>query len=181
MVEARRKNSVLVVDDEPNIVEVVSLRALEVVDTVYPAHDGTEAIEIASTRHVDIAILDVKMPVMAGLDCLKALRAINPDIVAVFLTGYGDRDTIVEAMRLGAYDFLTKPISNETLQATILRCCEHADLLKQRRKVLEALLYEYTDFTAKSFDELNDAAKASVLRQVFSLMELKLSNRRAST
>jgi FixJ family two-component response regulator len=121
------------------------------------------------------------MPVLAGIDCLKQLRVIHPDIVAVFLTGYGDKDTIVEAMRLGAYDFLSKPISNETLQATILRCCEHSDLLKQRRKVLEALLYEYTKLTPKSFEDLDDASKASVLRQVFSVMEMKLTNRKVHT
>lgn len=175
----RRPNSILIVDDEPDIVEIVSERALEIVDTIYPAYDTQSAIEIARLHNVDVAILDIKMPSMSGLECFKTLKTINPDIVGVFLTGYADREVILEAMRLRAYEFLVKPINKEILLATIHHSCDYADLLKQHKLVLEALLYEYTRLSTREFDELDHQAQAAVLQKVYSLMQMKMANRQA--
>jgi len=101
--------TVLVVDDDPDVRKV--LTGVLHVDgfAVVAAADGEMALQKVGEVAPRVVILDLKMPGLDGMETLKQLKAIAPDVPVIILTGYGDISSAVEAMRLGAYDYLTKP------------------------------------------------------------------------
>lgn len=110
---------ILVVDDNRSAADALArvLRKLgEEVDTCY---DGATAIAMLSERHFDVVLTDLKMEPVDGMAVLSAARARRPPVEVVVFTAYGDVDVAVEAMRLGASDFLTKPVTVEQVQARL--------------------------------------------------------------
>ena len=101
--------SILTVDDDDEFRRVVARRfqrrGYEVAHTGSPS----EALAMAEQKHFDVAILDIAMPEMDGVQLLERLRQIDPDIQTIMLTGQGTIETAIRAMKLGAYDYLTKP------------------------------------------------------------------------
>lgn len=169
-----KEKSLLIADDEPDIVEIVSAVGRKCVTQVYTANNGLEAVEEAKKHPIDIAILDVKMPKMDGIACFRELKKANPDLVVIFLTAFADVQNTRESLRLGAVDFLDKPVSEDHLIASILRSCEIAELRREKKRILEALLYEYTKIGPKEFHQLTDHEQAKALKTVFAVMEMKL-------
>jgi DNA-binding NtrC family response regulator len=100
---------VLLVDDEVDFVEALSTRLKARGLGVEVAKDGYEALEKARVQQFDAIILDLAMPGMDGVETLRGLRKIQSEIQVIFLTGHGTLETGVEAMKLGAMDFLEKP------------------------------------------------------------------------
>jgi DNA-binding NtrC family response regulator len=100
---------VLLVDDEVDFVEALSMRLKARGLGVEVAKDGYEALEKARAQQFDAIILDLAMPGMDGVETLRGLRKIQSEIQVIFLTGHGTLETGVEAMKLGAMDFLEKP------------------------------------------------------------------------
>jgi DNA-binding NtrC family response regulator len=100
---------VLLVDDEVDFVEALSTRLKARGLGVEVAKDGYEALEKARVQQFDAIILDLAMPGMDGVETLRGLRTIQSEIQVIFLTGHGTLETGVEAMKLGAMDFLEKP------------------------------------------------------------------------
>lgn len=117
---------ILVVDDEPNVVKscarMLQLEGFE----VEGATGGAEALALYRDRRFDLALVDLKMPDMDGLQLLAALREYDPKAVVVIFTAYGTKESVVEALRLGAYEFLEKPLDARTLVATVRRILEQA-------------------------------------------------------
>ncbi len=110
---------VLLVDDETDFVEALSAR-LEVRGMlVEAAASGAEAIAKVKARRFDAVVLDLAMPGMDGIETLRELRAILPDVQVILLTGQASLKQGIEAMKLGAIDFLEKPVSIDTLLAKI--------------------------------------------------------------
>lgn len=109
--------SVLVVDDDAplrdRLARAFADRGLEVLE----AADHDEAIEVARTRSIDRAVVDLRMPGIGGLGVVEGLRALRPEMLIVVVTGYGSIATAVEAMRLGAHDYLTKPANADQILA----------------------------------------------------------------
>ena len=106
---------ILVVDDEKDIVEAIAdILALEGY-AVLKAYRGYEAVKIAVKEKPDLVILDVKMPIMDGMDTLHELRQKGFEKPVIIISGHGDVKTAVEAVRLGAFDFLEKPLSRNGL------------------------------------------------------------------
>src|SRR5512142_1813196 len=97
---------VLVVDDEAAMREVLEIRLTEWGHRVTLARDGAEARLLAEREHPDVVISDVQLPGLGGLDLLQSLKAGDPDRPVVLITAYGTIDEAVEAMKLGALDFL---------------------------------------------------------------------------
>ena len=79
---------------------------------ITPAENGQSALDLYPSVFAPLAIVDMKMPGMSGLELLQKLRAINPFIQVIVLTAFGSVETAVEAMRSGAYDYLTKPVDD---------------------------------------------------------------------
>ena len=100
---------VLLVDDEEDFVEALSARMEARGLRVEAAKDGYEALEKARVQQFDAIIMDLAMPGMDGVETLRALRVDQPELQVIFLTGHGTLETGVEAMKLGAMDFLEKP------------------------------------------------------------------------
>ncbi len=100
----------LVIDDEQGILEVVSRFAMRAGFDVVACSGGREAIAAMRARRVDLVMVDLRMPEVGGLDVLRALRETDPNCQAVLMTGYASVDTAIEAIKLGARDYLSKPL-----------------------------------------------------------------------
>ena len=137
MIMARTYN-ILIVDDEQSVVFLLKeeLSELEKYD-VATAYDGAEAINLLQSKPFDVVLLDVKMPRVSGLEVLKYVREQHPTTIAIMLTNFTDVKTAIEAMKLGAYDFVSKPYVREELLATIDRA------LELRRLTIDNKLMEY--------------------------------------
>lgn len=117
----RYKGSVLIVDDEEPMRRVLSRRLEAECYFCVTAADGRDALEKAATQQFDIVILDILMPGMSGMDVLPKLATWQPDVQVIMVTSVADIDTIAEAMRLGACDYVTKPFNMGDLVARVDR------------------------------------------------------------
>jgi len=106
---------VLVVDDEEEFALATAQRLRRRGFESHVAHSGEAAIEILSSASFDVVILDLRMPGMDGLETLRTLRRLDPDLQVVFLTGHGTVASGIEGMQLGAADFLQKPADFDLL------------------------------------------------------------------
>ena len=129
----------LVVDDDPDFRGTVARRFLRRGYRVHEASDGAEALAVADRRDIDVAILDMIMPGMNGLELLKRLKAAVPECEAIMLTGQGTVESAVEAMKLGAYDYLSKPFPLAEIELLIQKAYERRQLTKENRQ-LKAVL-----------------------------------------
>ncbi len=107
---------ILIVDDEKNIRETV-MRALETsAERIELAENADRALAILAEQEIDVMFLDLKLPDSNGLEVLRTVHLSQPDLIVIIMTAYGDVEAAVEAMRLGAMDFLRKPFSPDTLR-----------------------------------------------------------------
>jgi DNA-binding NtrC family response regulator len=125
--------SLLVVDDEQGILDVVSRFARRAGFTVVACSGGQEAIEKLETAHADVAMVDLRMPDIGGLDVIRAIRERDPRCQAVLMTGYATVDTAVEAIKLGAMDYVSKPLDFARLEQLLTSIREE---IERRRSIL---------------------------------------------
>ncbi len=107
--------TILVVDDDPNILEVLCARLSAADFSVIPAEDGPSALKILQKKNIDLLISDVKMPEMSGMDLLDEVRKLYPDLPVIFLTAYGTIPDAVNAVKSGAVDYISKPFDGKSL------------------------------------------------------------------
>ncbi len=125
--------SLLLVDDDPQIVGVLGKHFEKEGWTVFRAADPTSCAETYERERPDVVMLDLQLPGLSGLRLLEVLRARDPDAAVIMLTGHGDIETAVEAMRLGAENFLTKPVELAHLSAAAGRAFEKVELRRRNR------------------------------------------------
>jgi DNA-binding NtrC family response regulator len=125
--------SLLVVDDEQGILDVVSRFARRAGFDVVACSGGQEAIAQLQTTHADVAMVDLRMPDIGGLDVIRAIRELDPRCQAVLMTGYATVDTAVEAIKLGAMDYLSKPLDFGRLEQLLTSI---RDEIERRRSIL---------------------------------------------
>jgi DNA-binding NtrC family response regulator len=124
------RGTVLVVDDERSV--RLALRSiLEDSCRVLEAEDGHKALQILSTHTVDLVLLDQRMPGASGIDVLRQVKSIDPTIVVVLATAVRDLKTVVEAIKLGAYDYITKPFDVEDVVLLVGRALEKRALERE--------------------------------------------------
>ena len=138
---------VLVVDDEPSMRQMLRIVLQRDGYEVVVAHNGTEAIERLESEPFDVLLSDIRMPDLSGVDVLRSAKAINSDIVAFMMTAFASTDTAVEAMRLGALDYFTKPFSMDELRLKIRQQLE-ARRLKQENLLLKRALNSRHQFSS---------------------------------
>lgn len=129
---------VLVIDDKPNIIKLVR----DVLDGEFvttAADDGVHAIAQLSIAPFDVIVSDLMMPGADGMMVLREARATQPDAEVILMTAFGTVDTAVEAMKLGAYDYITKPFDPEELLLRVRRAAERKQLKQQSRDLQTAL------------------------------------------
>jgi DNA-binding NtrC family response regulator len=132
------RSTVLVVDDEPGVRESVRL-ILEETCEVLQAANGADALQVLQGHEVDLVMLDHRMPGENGIDVLPRLMAVDPSVVVVLATAVRDVKMAVEAMRRGAYDYLTKPFDVEEIRLVVRRGLERRALAREVVSLRSAL------------------------------------------
>jgi DNA-binding NtrC family response regulator len=121
---------ILIVDDEESVTYLLQTEFQEYPEfTVVTAGNGSDAMNLIRSKVFDIALLDIRMPRVSGLEVLRFIKEHSPATQVIMLTAQADVKNAVEATRLGAYDFLSKPYEFDVLMATVRRAVEHRQLL----------------------------------------------------
>ena len=118
---------VLLVDDEKGYINVLSNRLSKRSINATKAFSGTQAIQILRKKDFDVVVLDLKMEDMDGIEVLKIMKKMAPEVPVIFLTGHGSQEAAREGIAFGAFDYLTKP-------------CELSQLIE---KIKQAYLYQF--------------------------------------
>jgi two-component system response regulator HydG len=129
------QQTLLVVDDEPGIVDSLQKIFEREHLRVLTAHGGAQALEIIRREPVSVLLADLMMPEMSGLDLLKASRSLSPETETVLMTAYGTVENAVEAMKQGAYDFVTKPLKRAHLLRVVGKALEKRSLVQENRSL----------------------------------------------
>ena len=122
--------TLFVIDDEFSITEGIKL-ALEGLYRIVTFSEAESAIEAMETEAPDIVLLDVGLPGMNGIKALKAIKARYADMLVIMITAYEDIETVVAAMKLGAYDYVVKPLHMDSLELSIKNALETITLRKE--------------------------------------------------
>jgi len=117
--------TILVADDEPNIRRVLEAVLQKDGFTVITAENGKRAIDAASATAIDLLVTDLIMPDMTGVEVLRDVKKIQPNCAAIVVTAFGTIKTAVEAMRLGAYNYITKPFDVDEVRRLVRQALEH--------------------------------------------------------
>jgi DNA-binding NtrC family response regulator len=137
------KKLILVVDDDESLRWVTQAQLQQSGYEVIAAADADAALEQVRNLAPDLVVTDLKMPGMSGLDLLKAIRAGYPEILVIVVTAFGTVETAVEAMKAGAYDYITKPVNMDELRLIVNRGLEHLDLQEEVRVLRTSLDKKY--------------------------------------
>ena len=144
--------TILVVDDSPRICEHVA----EILEpegfAVEKAYSGEEALRRLAGRFFDLLLTDLRMPGIDGLELLRQARSLSPDTVTIIISGYGSIRSAVEATKLGAFDFLAKPVKAEEIIHTLRRALEHRTLKRENTALKQELCrrYEFKNIVGES-------------------------------
>ncbi|MCK4224843.1 MAG: sigma-54-dependent Fis family transcriptional regulator [candidate division Zixibacteria bacterium] len=136
---------ILIVDDEKSQREQLSGFLKKQGFNVTTAELGMEAISLCKDKSFEVALIDLKMPGMDGIELLKKLKESNPEIQVIMMTAYGSVDTAVDAMKLGAYHYVNKPINLEELKLNINKALEGYHILVENKYLKEQLEEKYKD------------------------------------
>jgi DNA-binding NtrC family response regulator len=131
---------VLLVDDEKDFVEMLSLRLNEVEEKVTVAYSGKECLETLMNKEIDVVILDIKMPGMDGMETLREIKKKFPLVEVIMLTGHGSTETAVEGMKMGAFDYLMKPADFDDLTAKMEAARKRKEEQEERIRKAESKL-----------------------------------------
>src|SRR5690242_4321941 len=122
------KQQILVVDDEANLRRVLCAQLSRDGYEVHAAEDGEQAVEFIREHHVDLVISDLRMPKMGGMDLLRWAQTEEPKLPVMILTAHGTVDTAVEALKIGAVDFISKPFDQEEVRRLVRKALQVGEL-----------------------------------------------------
>ncbi|MBI3621823.1 MAG: sigma-54-dependent Fis family transcriptional regulator [Nitrospirae bacterium] len=155
-------HNVLIVDDEPVqagiLGEILTHEGFDVTTHTQPA----QALALAQRQSFDLVICDLKMPGMDGVELLRELRKIHPDLTVIIMTAYGTIETAVNAMRHGAFDYVTKPFSKEELLIAVQRAMKHLELSRENVYLREELGLRLAASTL--------IGRSEVMRKIYKMM-----------
>lgn len=154
------KYRLLVVDDEKSQREMLAGFLVKQGYVVKTAESGKIALNLCLENYFEIALCDLRMPEMDGLELLKKLKALNPEIQVVVLTAHGSVETAVEAMRAGAFHYVNKPVDLDELLLTLKSATEKHHLLVENRELRKAL--------SETESEFDMVAESSAMKEVLS-------------
>jgi len=156
-------HTILVVDDEPNYRLILSELISDEGYRVLVAEGADPAIDIARESDLDLVITDMRMPGRDGMSLLKELKIYNPELPVIMVTAFGDVDKAVTAMKAGAFNYLTKPFSNDELLVNIKKAVEHYQLVKENYRLKKEVSGRY------SFSSM--IGKNSRMQEIYNLIE----------
>ncbi len=155
-------DKILVVDDERSMRDFLSIMLKKAGYDVTTAVDGEEAVNILHKDIFDLVITDLKMPKVDGLQVLKTVKELSPDTVVIVITAFASTETTVEAMKEGAYDYITKPFQNDEMKIRIKKA------LEKRRLSAENILLKKELKDRAVFD--NIVGRSEKIEKVFELV-----------
>ncbi|MBU5313496.1 sigma-54 dependent transcriptional regulator [Tissierella carlieri] len=150
------KNKILIADDEPNMIWALKRALNKEGYEVMSVENGEEAIEIFKKQEPDLVILDLKMPKIDGMDALRMIKEISPKMPVIMITAHGSTKVAVEAMKVGALDYISKPFDIEELRMIIRKALEYKNL-NDEVKYLRGKLKEESSkiiYQSKIMDDL---------------------------
>ena len=115
-----KRSSILIVDDEPDILLILGDYLSNEGFNVLTAKDGLQAIQKIKEYVVDLVLLDIAMPEMNGIEALREIKKIKPELPAIMITAFRDAEKVVEAFRLGAFDCIFKPFDLKYLRKAVM-------------------------------------------------------------
>jgi two-component system NtrC family response regulator len=136
-------NLILIVDDDSSVRRVMQMQLAEAGYEVLPAATGNEAYRLLMDRRPKLVITDLRMPDLDGIELLRRIAASEIQTTVIMITAFGSIETAVQAMRLGAYDYITKPIDYEALMLAVHRAMERQSLIDEVRNLRSALDQRY--------------------------------------
>ncbi len=137
------KPTILVVDDELIVRDSLSDWLAEDGYNVSTVKNGNEALKLVNEKDWDVLLVDLKMPGLSGLDVLLKVKEINPNTPVIIMTAYATVDTAVEAIKKGAYDYITKPFNPEEITLTLKKIIAHQKLVKENILLKDELKKRY--------------------------------------
>src|SRR5688572_32924620 len=119
---------VLIADDEPNLRRVLIAQLARDGFEVHAVEDGEAALEVLAEHHIDVVISDLRMPKLDGMGLLKRIVTDYPDLPVIMITAHGTVDTAVEALKHGAFDYVTKPFDRAEFQRVVAKAAKLREL-----------------------------------------------------
>ena len=158
----KMKIHLLIVDDDRSHRTTLSTLLADWGYKITAVEDGESAIEACRKRPFDLVLMDVRMAGISGIEALKEIRVFNPAIPIIIMTAFSDVDNAVEAIKSGAYDYLTKPLDFDDLKLTLERAMDHATLRDEVRALKNTLAY--------AFDAGNFIGQSPAMHQLIELV-----------
>ncbi len=155
-------NKILVVDDEQSMRDFLAIMLKREGYEVITAESGTDAVRVVQSEIFDLVITDIKMPGTDGMELLKTIKELSPDTIVIMVTAFATAETAVEAMKMGAYDYIIKPFKVDELKLIINNALEKRFLRKENILLKREIEYR------TGFD--NFIGKSEVMLKVFSLI-----------
>lgn len=140
------KIKLLVVDDEQDLLELLVRRLQRKGYEVDSAVTAEDALKLLKNKDYDVAVYDIRLPKMDGIALLKETKLLQPETEILMLTGHGTIDTAIEAMKVGAFDYITKPYNLSELEATISKAYENKNL-KEKNDSMKKIIAQHNKFT----------------------------------
>ena len=156
------KTRILVVDDDHGHRNMLMTLLTDWGFRLEGVDDGESAVTLCKERPFDLILMDVRMAGMSGIEALKEIKAYNPAIPILIMTAYSNVETAVEAIKAGAYDYLTKPLDFEDLRLTLDRVLDHASLRDENKALRDTL--------AASFDPGGIIGQSEPMRQLMDML-----------
>lgn len=153
---------VLVVDDELFVRELLNEYFSKLKFTVDVAESGEASLELVAENHYNVALIDLKMTGLDGLETLKKIRELDRDVVVILMTGYPTVESSIDALRAGAYDYIVKPFRLNELKDVITGAIKEFEVrreitvLKEKVRVLEASIH------GRDFEQKGETEKAEI-------------------
>lgn len=137
------KKRVLIIDDDKNLRRILEYNMIDEGYDVLTAASGEAGLELFKKEGVDLVITDLQMPGMRGIELIRKIRAISPNALVIVITAFGTVDSAVESMKLGAFDYITKPFNREELKMVVKKALEVGDLMLENRYLKEMVMEKY--------------------------------------
>lgn len=167
--------SILIIDDEKSQRDILSGFLSKKGYKVYTAESGTQGLKLVKEKIIDIILSDFKMPEMTGIEILEEVSLINPNIGFVIITAYGTVENAVKAMRLGAIDYISKPVNLDELEIMLNRIIENKNLISENLLLREQLqeknrISSIISQSSKMEDVINLASRSANSRATILVM-----------
>lgn len=168
------KYSILIVDDEDNVSLLLNKVFAKEGYKTFVAGDGQKALDIIGEHHIDIVITDIRMPGISGIELLAKIRELDSSIKVLIMTAFATLETAIEALKMGARDYITKPFNLEDVVSSVKRVLESSEMVelesinvKSESKLLDTFLYSKSSKMSKVVELIKQVADSHATIMIY--------------